>query len=116
MRQVRGLFQTARTQFRLLLWSAGIIALIWALRFVCPQEPLKKAGIIDFTRAATKHRRRANGMLGKVLEDWGWPQDAGKRKGLWDGLKRSDGNIVVIDPKQELEALQKEAPKKKPVE
>ncbi|MBM6724237.1 hypothetical protein [Pseudoflavonifractor phocaeensis] len=117
MRQVRGLFRTARTQFRLLLWSAGIIALIWALRFVCPQEPLKKAGIIDFTAATAKHRRRTKNMPGKqLLEGWDWPHDAGKKEALLDGLKRSEGNIVVLDPKQEIEALQEEASKEKPAE
>ena len=69
-------------------------------------------------RKAKKAIRKAfeNSMSGKVLEDWGWPQDAGKRKGLWNGLKQSDGNIVVLNPEQELEALQEEAAKEKPTE
>lgn len=116
MQQVRGLLRATHAQFRLLLWSAGIIAFLWAMRFVWPQEPPKKAEIIDFTGAAAKHKRRTNSMSGKVLEDWGWPQDAGKRKGLWNGLKQSDGNIVVLNPEQELEALQEEAAKEKPTE
>lgn len=113
MQQVRCLLRATHAQFRLLLWSAGIIAFLWAMRFVWPQKPPKKAKIIDFTVAAGKSKRKTNNMSGKVLEDWGWPQDAGKRKALLNGLKRSGGNTVVLDPKQELEELQKEASKEK---
>lgn len=56
-------------------------------------------------------------MPGKqLLEGWDWPHDAGKKEALLDGLKRSEGNIVVLDPKQEIEALQEEASKEKPAE
>ena len=58
MRPVRGLLRATRAQFRLLLWSAGIIAFLWAMRFVWPQKPSKKAEVIDFTTATAKHRRR----------------------------------------------------------
>lgn len=116
MWQVRGLLRATRAQFRLLLWSAGIIAFLWVMRFVWPQEPPKKAEIIDFTGAAGKVKRRRSNMPGKLLEGWEWPQDAGKSKALWEGLVQSGGNIVVLDPKQEIEALQEEASKEKPAE
>ena len=117
MRPVRGLLRATRAQFRLLLWSAGIIAFLWAMRFVWSQKPSKKAEVIDFTTATAKHRRRTKNMPGKqLLEGLDWPHDAGKKEALLDGLKRSEGNIVVLDPKQEIEALQEEASKEKPAE
>lgn len=115
MRPVKRLLLATRAQLRLLLWAAGIIVFLWALRFVWPHEQPRNTEIIDFADAVRKLEGRTANMTEKKLNDNGRLRDAGKRSALWEALQRG-GTPMVINPKQELETLLAEKAKEDSVE